>query len=289
MENEIKKYKFKSTLDLQVEVIDLEKFTSGEMELLYKPHRTNFYHIFIFEDCSPIHFIDFRNIEIKPYSLLFIDNHHVHSFDNIRQYKGKMLIFTDNFYCRNDNDTQFLKSSILFNDLSDIESFQVINQFDKFQTLCNLIEEELANPVDTLKPDILKNYLHNFLLFADRKKRKLGFVEVSKGKDQDYVLTFKDLLEKQYKQSKLVAEYADKINISEKRLNQATAKILGKSPKEMIDDRILLEAKRLLVHGNQSIKEIGFQLSFDEPTNFIKYFSKHTDKTPVEFRENFIR
>jgi len=71
-------------------------------------------------------------------------------------------------------------------------------------------------------------------------------------------------------------------------LNQATSKVLDKSPKELIDDRILLEAKRLLVYGNKSIKEIAFQLGFEEPTNFIKYFRKHIDKTPMEFREKYL-
>jgi hypothetical protein len=79
-----------------------------------------------------------------------------------------------------------------------------------------------------------------------------------------------------------------KCSTCEKRLGQATSKVLGKTPKELINDRTLLEAKRLLVHGNQSIKEIGFYLGFEEPTNFIKYFRKHTDKTPVEFRESYL-
>ncbi len=287
MENDIKKYKFKSSLDLQVEIINLEKLTNEKKEHIFIPHRTNFYHIFIFENCSPIHFLDFKKIEIKPYSLLFIDNDRVHQFDNSRVYKGKMLIFTDNFYCRNENDTKFLKSSILFNDLYDIANFQVKERFNKFMNICNLIEEELVFPADSVKQDILKNYLHNFLLLADREKRVQDFKEIQKGKDLDYVLLFKDLLENNYKNLKSVKEYAVKINISEKRLNQATSKIVGKSPKELIDDRILLEAKRLLVHGNQSIKEIGFHLGFEEPTNFTKYFRKHLSKTPIEFRENF--
>jgi AraC-like DNA-binding protein len=287
MENDIKKYKFKSSLGLQVEVVNLDKLTSEAKDFIFIPHRTNFYHIFIFENCTPVHFLDFKNIEIKPHSLLFIDVDRVHQFDEANEYRGKLLIFTDNFYCNNENDTKFLKSTILFNDLSDIAAFQVNERIIKFLNLCNFIEEELLNPNDNVKHEILQNYLHNFLLLADREKRKQIFSEIKKGKDLDYVLLFKDLLENNYTTIKSVSEYANKLIISEKRLNQATTKIVGKSPKVLIDDRILLEAKRLLVHGNQSIKEIGFQLGFDEPTNFIKYFRKHTDKTPVEFRENY--
>jgi AraC family transcriptional regulator, transcriptional activator of pobA len=68
-------------------------------------------------------------------------------------------------------------------------------------------------------------------------------------------------------------------------LNQATTKVLGKSPKEIIDNRILLEAKRLLAHTNENVKEIAYTLGFEEPTNFIKYFKKHSTFTPTEFRE----
>ena len=70
-----------------------------------------------------------------------------------------------------------------------------------------------------------------------------------------------------FKTQKQVAHYTKKIIITEKRLNQATTKTLGKTPKEIIDDRILLEAKRILAHTNESIKEIAHHLGFEEPTN----------------------
>ena len=90
---------------------------------------------------------------------------------------------------------------------------------------------------------------------------------------------------KNYKNQKQVNYYAKLIIISEKRLNLATSKILGKSPKEIIDYRVMLEAKRLLAHTNESVKEIAFDLGFEEPTNFIKFFKKHSLITPIEFRE----
>lgn len=102
------------------------------------------------------------------------------------------------------------------------------------------------------------------------------------------MLAFKDSVDKYFAGLKNVAAYSGKLHISEKRLGQATAKVLGKTPKQIIDDRVILEAKRLLVHGNQTVKEIGFQLGFEETTNFIKYFRKHTTKTPVEFRDSYL-
>ena len=113
-------------------------------------------------------------------------------------------------------------------------------------------------------------------------------MEIRKGADFEQTLAFRDLLELHFSGKKKVSYYAGRLHLSEKRLGQATTKITGKKPKEMIDDRVLLEAKRLLVHGNQSIKEIGYQLGFDEPTNFIKYFRKHIKMTPLEFRESYL-
>lgn len=145
--------------------------------------------------------------------------------------------------------------------------------------------DELQNDKDNSQADILQNLLHNFLLHSERERRKQNFTEIKKGVDLDYVMLFKDLLETGYKSHKQVNYYAKQIIITEKRLNQATTNVLGKTPKEIIDDRVLLEAKRILAHTNESVKEISYHLGFEEPTNFIKYFKKHSSITPIEFRE----
>jgi AraC family transcriptional activator of pobA len=143
----------------------------------------------------------------------------------------------------------------------------------------------LQNEKDSLQTDILKNLLHNFLLLSEREKRKQNFIEIKKDANLDYVMVFKDLLETNYKTQKHVKYYAKEMIISEKRLNQATSKLFGKTPKELIDDRVMLEAKRVLAHTTESVKEICYYLGFEEPTNFIKYFKKHSVITPTEFRE----
>jgi AraC-like DNA-binding protein len=124
---------------------------------------------------------------------------------------------------------------------------------------------------------------------AERERRKAGFNEIRKGEDLDYTILFKNLLDDQFKNLKSVAGYAAMMAVSEKKLNKSTLKVLGKSPKVLIDERVVLEAKRLLAHTTSSIKEIGFELGFDEPTNFIKYFRKHVASTPIDFRSKFLK
>lgn len=290
MADQIKKLKFKPNTDLQIEVVSLQTLINTKRELLVIPHRTNFYHIFIFENCQPTHCVDFKPIKVEPYSLLFIDKDRVHQFDQLLKYKGRVLIFTEDFFCTTESDTKFLRSCILFSDLADKPTIKISkNEFEKYINICNSISEELNFPADNSRPILLKNILHNFLLFAERDKRKQGFTQLKKGADLDYIILFRDLLEQNYTELKSVNDYAQLIFISEKRLGQATAKVLGKSPKEVINDRILLEAKRLLVHSSLSIKEIGQELGFEDPAYFVRYFKKNTTTTPVEFRETYLK
>ena len=286
MKTDIKKYNFKKELHLQIEVIVLQTLISKHRSSITIPHRTNFYHIFLFENCRPTHTVDFNPIKVKPRSMLFVNKDNVHLFDKSSTYQGKVLIFTDDFFCQTENDRAFLHSTILFNDLLSVSAIQLKARHKEFAGMFDAIENELKNEADNNQYAMLQNMVHNLLLAAERVKRRQGFLELKKGADLDYTVLFKELVNEKYDMLKSVGHYAKLLSVSEKRLNQATTKILGKTPKQMIDERVLLEAKRLLNHTHLSIKEIGFALGFEEPTNFIKYFRKHTAKTPAEFRES---
>lgn len=287
MTTDIKKYTFKTGLPQEFEVVGIGQLYRSFANELTTPHRTGFYHILWFQKGSPTHLVDFNPVKIKPNTILFLNKDTVQRFDENGNFDGKAILFTDSFFCKTEADTKFLRSSILFNDLFSVSQLQLQKTSTIFADLFQQMETELTNSKDNYQADILQNLLHNLLLHSDRERRKQNFTEVKKGADLDYVMLFKDLLEEQFTKQKMVSNYAGQLRVTEKRLNQATSKVLDKSPKQMIDDRIMLEAKRLLAHTNESVKEIGFGLGFDEPTNFIKYFRKHHNSTPVEFRESF--
>ncbi|MBS1510257.1 MAG: helix-turn-helix domain-containing protein [Bacteroidetes bacterium] len=239
----------------------------------------------MFKNCQPTHLVDFKPINVKPHSILFIDRERVHQFDQLLNYDGEVIIFTDNFYCQNENDIQFLKGSSLFNDIQDNCLLTPgANSFQKLLHISKEIDEEIKQFDSHTSPIILKNLLQNFLLTAQREKGKNSNNSFEKNIDFEYSTLFKDTLEHHYKTKRNVHFYAQQLAISERRLGQATHLFFGKLPKEMIHERITLEAKRLLVYGNHSIKEIAYDLGFEEPTNFIKYFKKQTSQTPLEFR-----
>lgn len=283
----IQNYPFKSGLPQEFEILDMARLYRHSPEVIGRPHRVGFYSVMWFQHGSPTHLVDFNPVRIEPNTLLFLNMDTVQRFDNAVKFGGKAILFTDRFFCKTEADVKFLRGSILFNDLFSVSCIRLQTQEKLFSSLLQMMADEMENPKDTLQADILQNLLHNFLLNAERVRRRQNFTEIKKSADLDVVILFKDLLEKNFKTQKQVAFYAKEITTTDRRLNAATTKVLGKTPKEIIDDRVMLEAKRLLAHTVNSIKEIGYFLGFEEPTNFIKYFRKHQSDTPAQFREQF--
>lgn len=285
MTRDIIKYDFKPGLLQEIEIVDLGKLYAESKDIITTTHRAEFYHIIWFQNGSPFHFIDFKPIKINPNTLFFINKNTLQQFDSNTNFEGKAILFTDHFFCKTESDIKYIKESILFNDLFTVTQIEIQNQLKIFADLFQQITDELQNEKDKSQSDILQNLLHNLMLHSERERRKQNFHEIKKGADLDYVLLFKDILESNYINQKQVNFYAKQISITEKRLNQATTKVLGKTPKEIIDGRVLLEAKRILAHTTESVKEVAYHLGFEEPTNFIKYFKKHSGSTPTDFRE----
>lgn len=285
MKNDIKNYKFRKGLPQEFEIINLRELFSFGKKFLTKPHRTDFYHIFWFQKGTPTHIVDFVPIEIKPNTLLFLNRDVIHLFDPKGGFDGKLILFTDDFFCQTEKDVSYLKRSVLFNDLFSVTQIQTQEKDCIFGELFRLMERELTVQYDNRQPQILKNYLQIFLFNSEREKQKQHSFKIKKSVNLDYVVAFRDLLEINYKTHKQVSYFAKKMHLTEKRLNLATKHILGKTPKEIIDERLILEAKRLLAHTSESVKKIGYELGFDEPTNFNKYFRKHNKITPTQFRE----
>ncbi len=287
MTTDIIKHEFKEGLPHEFEIADLGQLYREFPEILTAVFRTGFYHIIWFTKGSPDFLVDFKPVTITPNTVLFLGKDTVQRFGENRDFEAKAILFTDTFFCKTEVDATFLRSSMLFSDLLSVAKIQLNENASQFTDLLQLMQNETEQEKDVSQDPILKNLLHSFLLLSERERRKQSFIEIKKGIELDHVLRFKDLLDANYRSLKKVSEYTDRLSITERQLNHATAKILDRSPKQMINERVMLEAKRLLVNTHDSVKEIGFKLGFEEPTNFTKYFRKHTEVSPVEFRDQY--
>jgi AraC-like DNA-binding protein len=134
---------------------------------------------------------------------------------------------------------------------------------------------EHARASDAQQPAILDALLRALLLHCDRALGSPPAVGLER---------FFTILERDHARTRSVAHYAKEAGISARRLGELLAERTGKSTKQVIDERVVLECKRLLAHTEISVKELAAQLGFDEPTNLVKFFRHHTQTTPQAFR-----
>ena len=98
-------------------------------------------------------------------------------------------------------------------------------------------------------------------------------------------ILFRRMVEKEYHHLHTVQEYADRLNVAVRTLNKSVNECSGKSPLAFINERIILEAKRMAKYTNMMIKEIAASLGYDDPSYFVKLFKRQTGFLPSEFRD----
>lgn len=289
MPKKITKYDFKPGGGQGFEILSMIQYFAKFEKKLTASHRADYFQILWFKKGLTTYFVDFNAIDVRPNTVIFVNKNSVQQFNAKAIVEGTVILFTDQFFCKGKSHLRYLKGTVLFNDLFATQKVDISNISTLFKELIKLLEIELFNFKDQYQTDILRGYLYNLLLLSERELRKQDLITVKTGNNSQYVTLFKELLEEHFNIQKSVASYASKMNISSKILNVATSQIVGSSPKKMIIERIILEAKRLLFQTNHSTKEISFLLGFEEPTNFNKFFKKHTYITPIKFREGLFK
>lgn len=151
----------------------------------------------------------------------------------------------------------------------------------------------LFHQIHVEKRDLKKDSDHflrsSLYLLLIKLNRQYGSTYKSEGNviQDNRILQFKLLLETKIKEFKTVEEFAQKLNISKTYLNKLCNHHFGKSCSHLIAERLVLEIKQSLLFTSNDIAVIAYEFGFSEPSNFIRFFKKHTRSTPLKFREEF--
>jgi AraC-like DNA-binding protein len=145
--------------------------------------------------------------------------------------------------------------------------------------LAEQLASEHARPLDAFQPALLSALLRALLLRLERYVRddELPPAQLQR---------FFTILERDCLRTRSVAHFAKAAGISSRRLGELLLEHTGRSTKTVIDERVVLEHKRLLAHTELSVKELAERTGFEEPTNLVKFFRHHTGTTPLEWRTN---
>lgn len=240
-----------------------------------KAHRHNFYEIMVFQKGNAKHDIDFASFTAKSGEIHFIAPDNVHLLIREKKSIGFSIQFTNGF------SSTDLVDKLPFNNVFPKLKLTAI-ELKNVLFLISQIKAEL-NHKQQLSDKLVRTYFEAVLLLLIRTGQSSKRLQVMN--QSPHIDSFKRLVKANYKSHLTVEQYAALLNISPKHLIDICKEQTGKTPLKLIQENIVSEAKRLLFHTQNSVKEIAYSLGFDDPANFSKYFKNASGFNPLAYRQ----
>lgn len=233
---------------------------------------------------------DYNEFIIDGKSYLFTKNQIIfltefHKIKVIKKGEIKFLRFNRPFFCVIDHDIEISCKGILFFGASQVPIINIPNKgIDHFQILWKMFSIEMQSK-DNLQISMLQMMLKRYLILCTRLyKEQHQFSKIKK--ETDIIREFNFLVEQHYNIKHTVAEYAALLFKSPKTISNIFSKIGTKTPLRYIQDRKMLEAKRLLCYSDIQIQEIAFKVGYDDIQSFSRFFKRQEGISPSKYREN---
>ncbi|PQJ80143.1 helix-turn-helix domain-containing protein [Polaribacter porphyrae] len=245
----------------------------------------NAYSIYWIKEGKGIYNIDFEQYNFEDNILFFLSPGQVFTVDSEEIKTAYKITFVRDFYCIQTHDKEVACNGILFNNIYETP---FVKPCEKDTKKLNFILESLIDEFqqeETAQYDMLQSYLKQFMIFAVRVQKENHII-----KENTETRLFKDfstLVEQNFRKMHAVTDYANRLGVSPKSISKHFQKLGTKTPSDFIKNRILLEAKRLLIYTDKTVKEIAFELGFNDPAYFTRFFTKGISKSPLQFKKEF--
>lgn len=231
--------------------------------------------------------IDYAGIHLKKNQVIPLSNLHHIQFERIRG-KYISILFNSNFYCIFKSDSEVSCNGFLFTGYSDPMLMQLNdNQAETLERIVSDIVREYGEE-DLLKEEMLRLHLKRFIITCTRIARDKFAMEP---KDESTFYLFRQfliLVDRFYKEKKMVRDYALILNRSPKTLTNLFALYKLPAPLQIIHERIVAEAKRLLLYSDMNAKEIAHILGYEDLASFSRFFRRVSGKSITEFRNQYL-
>lgn len=252
-----------------------------------KPHKHNFYATMLFTKGSGIHEIDFNSYEVRPGSIFLLAPGQTHSWVLSEDVEGYIFFhtqaFLDLFYVR-----EVLREYPIFRRAYYNNGFLLEGSFlEEVSLLFRRILKEHSE--QQWKQDLLLSSLIT-QLHIELNRFVLALNIDSPLHNGQYNLlfqAFEDFLEHHFKEEKSATFYAEQLHITPKHLNRICQALVETTTSSLIADRVVLEAKRLLIYTGKSVAEIALFLGYDDYSYFSKLFKKKVGETPKQFVKRY--
>jgi AraC-like DNA-binding protein len=253
----------------------------GEDDMVQELHRHSFYNILALEKGKGNHDIDFTSYPVSDHTIYFMRPGQVHELLLKKGCTGFLVQFTTEYYYPNDNT-----SSRLLRKAGKINYYHPEpGAFQKLAGILNNISEEYSAKQEGYL-DVIKASMGIF--FIELVRQQTGTAGSAPNIYlQDRLEELLGLLESNILKEKHVTGYANMMNLSGYQLNAITKETLGKTCSQLINEHIILEAKRNLLATSNQVNQVADHLGYEDVSYFIRYFKKHTGFSPEAFRLKF--
>ncbi|KAA1244377.1 AraC family transcriptional regulator [Aquimarina sp. RZ0] len=266
---------------------DLKTHLEKNKNIFHKAHKHDFFLCVLFAKGSGIHEVDFNTYDVTTGSIFFLMPGQTHYWKFDDEPEGYIFFHSQNFYEFYFSNKKLQQFPFYYSYNNPpyliLTSHQIVSLELYFKEINvefhqKLIynKQKIASLIDLIYIDLSRLYVR---------------VETSyKNSSPTYLRTLAALentIEQFYKLEKSAKFYAEKLNITPKHLNRITKTTLNKTTTDLITERILLEAKRLIVHSENPLSRIGENLGYEDYAYFSRVFKLKTNKTPLEFRQEY--
>ncbi|SHN23348.1 AraC family transcriptional regulator [Chitinophaga sp. CF418] len=228
--------------------------------------------------------VDFREYRLEQDALFFIKDGQWYKFSG----KGTLLYYNRDFYCVQIHDKEVACDGLLYNNVYEIPVVYLDEETSR-QTrhLIQEIKLEAVNEESNME-EMIRIFLKQLIIRSTRMWKKAhDLADSGIAQEVEFIRKFSQLVEAHYTTHHNVADYANLLNITPKALSKRISRHSSKSPNDIIKERIILEAKRLLIHTDLSVKEIGYKLGYEDPAYFVRLFTNQVDASPLLFRKKY--
>ncbi len=261
----------------EIKVVELKSAVKEAIEI----HRHQFFECFVFLKGGGTHSIDFTEFPIHDFSIHIITPGQVHQLARKANSHGFVFMFELLHFDTQKAIENFLMDHTCF-DVQELSPIYLLEPSAE-EALKHIVKQSITefNKEDAFKNQLILHQLSLLLIYCMRLNSQRNLLQ-----EQKHLSTytaFRRLLMSKFRELKKVKEYALELNISEKLLNEIALQRSGETASSLIFNQSILEAKRLLNTGI-STKEVAYELNFNDPAHFSKFFKSQTGISPTEFK-----
>lgn len=278
-------YKTKYGEELLIDVVTLDNI-KGYIEKC-PVHRLSYFDITVITGGSGRFSINQEEYTLSRGDIIFSRPGEIRAWQGNGLPQGYALIFEEEFLLSFFNDRSFIQNLSYFNKDRSTAKINIASIYKRIESLIQEIIAEINNR-ESKDKHILRALLYEILMLLNREYSR----EYTSTKDKPrnrYINDFIELVEKEFRDHHDTAYYAGKLCITPNYLNEIVRQNRGMTPKCYLQNRILQEAKVLLAYTDLSVSEVSERLNFEDVSYFIRLFRRHTDLTPLQYRQEVVR